>query len=82
MAIKRTTVIVEPQHQELAEFSMNQAAIRAGIDLSVPENKAFFDNMVKNKAWQNAWDSMHHRILNNPVVVRALADEQDRKQAN
>lgn len=49
------TVIVRPDELDEARESLMRLANMHGVDLSVPANAAFFDQMVKNRATSHAW---------------------------
>lgn len=68
------TITIENQHRELARTSIEAAARNTGFDFNKPENQAFFEQMVEIIAGRNAWDCFNHRIINNPVVIKALSE--------
>lgn len=63
MKNKGDTIEVTDNDRALARFAMEQQVSMHGVDLSVPANKAFFEQMVENSATSSAWDRFHANIL-------------------
>jgi hypothetical protein len=61
------TVTPNAANWEHARFAMNQQATIHNLDLSVPETKAFFEQMVRLRAFENAWNCHRMTIEQNKL---------------